>query len=222
MVDQKVLQRARVLWDYHHLGHDLQRSDVIMILGSHDVRVADRGVELFQQGFSDLLLFSGWIGRLTEDQPLFDGTTEAELFAQRALSAGISTSKIIIENSSSNTGENIRFSYELIRDKNIERVILVQKPYMERRAYATFLQQRPGSEIDVCVTSPQTSFEEYPNEAISLEEIINIMVWDLQRVIEYPAQGFQTYQEVPSVVLDAYEQLVAAWFIHSLLSWKKD
>ena len=36
---------ARTVWDYHHVGHALEKADCIIVLGSHDTRVAERGAE---------------------------------------------------------------------------------------------------------------------------------------------------------------------------------
>jgi hypothetical protein len=81
---------------------------------------------------------------------------------------------------------------------------------MERRSYATFKKHWPDKKL--IVTSPQISFEEYPTEEIPLERVINIMVGDLQRIMEYPEKGFQIYQEVPPDIRDAYDQLIASGF----------
>ena len=48
--------------------------------------------------------------------------------------------------------------------------MLVQKPYMERRSYATFKKHWPDKKL--LVTSPQISFEAYPTPEISLEKVI--------------------------------------------------
>ena len=115
---------------------------------------------------------------------------------------------ILIENESTNTGENVTFTRKLLSDLNLEvkKVIAVQKPYMERRTYATIKKQWP--EIELIVTSPQLSFEAYPTAEISLNEVINIMVGDLQRIKLYPEKGFQIYQEIPREVWAANEQLM--------------
>ena len=65
-------------------------------------------------------------------------------------------------------------------------MIIVQKPYMERRTFATFAKQRPGEKVEIYITSPQLSFEEYSDE--NVEKVINIMVGDTQRIIEYPSK----------------------------------
>ena len=68
------------------------------------------------------------------------------------------------------------------------------------------------------VTSPRISFEQYPNENLSQEEILHTMVGDLQRIIEYPKLGFQISQEVPQTVVDAMEKLIALGYTNHLIS----
>ena len=67
------------------------------------------------------------------------GSTEADVFADIARRAGVPSDKILIENRSQNTGQNYEFTSRLLADKGIklEKVIAVQKPFMERRTYAT-------------------------------------------------------------------------------------
>ncbi len=205
MISPEDKQLARILWDYHHVNHKLEKADCILVLGSHDLRVADRGAELYLQGFAPILIFSGGLGNFTQghwDEP------EADKFAKIAVSHGVPEEAILIENKSTNTGENIRFTKELLKEKGLdpENFIVVQKPYMERRSFATF--QKNWPEKKLMVTSPQISFEDYPTEEITLEKVIHILVGDLQRIKEYPSMGFQTFQEIPAEVWEAYENLV--------------
>jgi uncharacterized SAM-binding protein YcdF (DUF218 family) len=124
---------------------------------------------------------------------------------------------ILIENKSTNTGENILFTQKVLQEKklNPQSFIVVQKPYMERRSYATFKKHWPDKKL--VVTSPQISFEEYPTDEIPMEKVINIMVGDLQRIKIYPEKGFQIYQNIPTDVWDAYENLVAFGFNKHLM-----
>ena len=160
MNDKSTDELATILWEYNNIQQTVKKSDCILVLGSHDIRVAQRGAEVFLQGFAPLLIFSGNVGRLTSG--MWD-KTEAEIFANEAIKMGVPKDKILVEKSSRNSGENIAFSKKLLEDKEYEvrRIILVQKPYMLRRAYATFKKVWP--EKDVIVTAPQLSFEEYPN-----------------------------------------------------------
>uniref|UniRef100_A0A914CU45 DUF218 domain-containing protein n=1 Tax=Acrobeloides nanus TaxID=290746 RepID=A0A914CU45_9BILA len=186
------------------MSHSLEKADCILVLGSHDDRVAERAAELYLQSYAPLLIFSGGIGVLTKDWT----DTEADRFAKIAVSKGVPMEAILVENRSTNTGENILFTRKILEENGLDpkSFIVVQKPYMEKRSYATFKKHWPDKIL--MVTSPQISFEEYPTEEIPIDHVINIMVGDLQRIKEYPAKGFQIYMEVSDDVWDAWKRLV--------------
>lgn len=196
------------------MGHKIVPSDCILVLGSHDRRVAARGAELYLQGLAPVLVFSGGLGRLTKEMW---SETEADLFARIAINMGVPKEAILVENCSTNTGENILFTQQLLQAEGLDpqAFIVVQKPYMERRSYATFKRHWPSK--DLLVTSPQIHFEDYPTEEIPMEKVISIMVGDLQRIKCYPEKGFQVYQEIPDGVWEAFEQLVAMGFDQHLI-----
>lgn len=206
MSDSLVDELARKIWDYHHLNHQPEKSDIILALGSNDVRVAEYAAELYLQGFAPLLMFSGNVGALTRE--LFT-RPEAEVFADIAVQQGVPRECILTECESTNTGENIKFSRRLLAARGLDPAsfLLVQKPYMERRAYATFMKQWPGKKV--IVTSPPIAFADYPNATLPKDRVISIMVGDLQRLRIYPALGFQIEQEIPDDVWQACEQLIA-------------
>ncbi len=214
MIAPEILELAKKLWQYHLMNHTLEKSDCILVLGSHDLRVAERGAELYLQGWAPLLIFSGGLGNFTKDMWQ---EKEADLFAKVALEMGVPKEAILIENKSTNTGENIQFTQQLLQKQNLnpESFIVVQKPYMERRSYATFKKHWPDKKL--VVTSPQISFEDYPNPEIPLERVITIMAGDLQRIKFYPQKGFQIYQEIPTDVWQAFETLVAAGYDQHLM-----
>jgi len=215
MITQQVLAEAKKLWDYHHMHHTPTQSDCILALGSHDLRVADRAAALYLEGWAPILVLSGGLGYLTKG---LWKDPEADLFARIALDKGVPAEAIFIENKSTNTGENIQFTRKLLDEKGLHpnRFLLVQKPYMERRSYATFKKQWPDK--DLLVTSPQIAFEDYANDEIPMERVINSMVGDLQRIRIYPAKGFQIPQDIPDEVWTAYEKLVAWGFTKHLAS----
>ena len=196
---------ARAIWDYMLLGHELVPSDLILVLGSNDVRVAEHGARLFLRGLAPLMVCSGDVGRLTATR---FSRSEAETFAGVAVASGVPREAILLETRATNTGENIVFTRELlaVRGMHPRRVILVQKPYMERRAYATFLRQWPGPEA--LVTSPPIPFDDYCTPELPRDLVINILVGDLQRMKLYAERGFQAPQPVPEEVWAAFEELV--------------
>jgi hypothetical protein len=206
------------VWAYHHLNHQLSHADAILVLCSHDKIVANRGAELFLEGWAPLLIFAGGLGSITSrlwQEP------EADQFAKIAVAMGVPQDRILIENRSTNTGENILFTKQLLLQRRLDpqKFIVVQKPYMERRSYATFRKLWP--EKDVIVTSPQLSLDEYlsagSHDALTSDDVISIMVGDLQRIRLYPEKGFQIHQDIPDDVWQAYEELVRAGFDTHLL-----
>ena len=207
MTNSRVL--AEQLWRYHQLNHSLEKADAILVLCSHDKKVAERGAELFLDGWAPVLIFSGGLGTITSEMWT---ESEADQFAAVAVDLGVPVEKILIENRSTNTGENVLFTRRLLAEKELdpEKFILVQKPYMERRAYATFRKLWP--EKKVLVTSPQVSFadylNEYTNKELTSDDVISIMVGDLQRIKLYPEKGFQIHQAIPGEIWAAYEELV--------------
>jgi len=209
MITPEAIALAQQLWDYHHMNHQPAKADCILALGSHDLRVADRAAELYLQGWAPLVIMSGGLGNFTQDMWT---ETEADQFAAIAMQKGVPADAVLIENKSTNTGENILFTHQLLKANRLDpqNFIVVQKPYMERRSYATFKKHWPDKNL--LVTSPQIPFAEYATEEIPLERVINIMIGDLQRIKLYPAKGFQIYQEIPAGVWDAYKRLVAMGF----------
>ncbi len=214
MNNQHIDQLAQIIWDYHQLHHTLQPSDLILALGSNDTRVAEYAADLYLQGFAPFVLFSGNVGALTKDQFT---KPEAEVFTDIALQKGVPAAAILQEPESRNTGENIEFSRRVLAAQGLNpaSIILVQKPYMERRAFATFRQRWP--EKNVRVTSPPIPFSDYPNEVLPKDKVINIMIGDLQRIKFYPSLGFQIAQEIPDEVWQAYETLIALGYDQHLM-----
>jgi uncharacterized SAM-binding protein YcdF (DUF218 family) len=184
-----------------------------MVLCSHDTSVAEYAAQLFLDEWAPLLIFSGGAGAITKR--MFT-EAEADRFAAIAIGVGVPADRIIVENQSTNTGENVQFTRELLAARLIDArsFILVQKPYMERRTFATF--RRVWPEPNVCVTSPRVSLDQYltsyANEALSADDVISIMVGDLQRIRLYPDKGFQIPQPIPDEVWVAFRELVAAGY----------
>lgn len=213
-ITPEITALAKTLWDYHHMNHRLVKSDMILALGSHDLRVANRAAQLYLEGWAPLLVCSGGLGNLTSG---IWTESEADKFAAIAIQMGVPVEAILVESKSTNTGENIIFTEKLLRERGIDpqSFIVVQKPYMERRSYATF--KKHWSDKNVVITSPQLTFEEYPSDDIPVDRVIEIMAGDLQRIKEYPAKGFQIHQDIPDDVWQAFERLVELGFDQHLI-----
>jgi uncharacterized SAM-binding protein YcdF (DUF218 family) len=210
VVSPAVLEASRTLWNFHLIYNKLSPADLIVGLGSYDLRVADHCARLLGEGFADRILFTGksgnWTGGLYQ-------TSEAEAFATRAMELGVSTEAILIEPKATNIGENIRYARNIAGDA-VKRIIIVTKPQTQRRAFATVRAQWPN--VEAMVTAPPTSFEQQPTNAYPLDNFINEMVGDVQRLIDYPAKGYQIPQSIPAHVADAFDFLVKAGYHNHL------
>jgi uncharacterized SAM-binding protein YcdF (DUF218 family) len=218
MMDSTTRALVETIWNYHHMHQPLSKADAILVLCSHDVIVAERGAQLFLDGWAPLLMFSGGLGTITRR---FWTEPEADQFAAIAVRMGVPRDRILIENRSTNTGENVRFTRALLAERGIDPAsfIVVQKPYMERRTYATFRKVWP--EKAFVVTSPQVGLDDYlasySHTTLTVDEVISIMVGDLQRIRLYGENGFQIPQDIPADVWEAYEELVRRGYTSRLI-----
>ena len=176
--------------------------------------MAERAAEVFHEGWAPLVVFSGHLGAFTSETWT---RSEAHVFADVAAARGVPRDRMLLEDRSTNTGENVAFSRTLLAAHGVRprRVIALQKPYMERRTLATFQQVWP--EVEVIVSSPRLGFDEYAPEGPAREDAIHVMVGDLQRLVVYAERGFSSRQEIPPEVAAAYDRLVAAGYTRRLV-----
>lgn len=221
-----LLADGQTLFDFLRMSDepDLVPADAILVLGSNDVRVAHRAAELYALGLAPLVVFSGARGAFTESLE----STEAEWLAAAARERGVPDGCILCEPSATNTGENIRFSRTLLAAHygseelaDSKRYIVVQKPFMLRRSWATFKRQWPGGPHFQVAAPTHAKLEDYVDASIGmpLELIIEAMVGDTQRLLFYAAvKDFQVEVTVPDVVWAALGRLVGLGYTRHLCS----
>jgi uncharacterized SAM-binding protein YcdF (DUF218 family) len=204
MISAEAWADAQRIWDFHQMHHTPRPCSVAIGLGSHDLGVADTTVDLYRRGMAPLIVFTGSTSPTTRERM---PRGEAVHYRERALELGVPGSAVLVEPRARNTGENIRFSRELLEGTGVEvsSVLLVSKPYEERRAYATARKLWPEVEI-VCASTPMT-FGEYVDSIGDSRLVIDMLVGALQRLLIYPKQGFMISQTVPDDVAAAYERL---------------
>ncbi|RZB18413.1 YdcF family protein [Streptomyces sp. F001] len=206
---------ARRVWDYHQMGHSPRPCSVAIGLGSHDLGVADTAVDLYKRGMAPLLLFTGATSPTTRERM---PRGEAVHYQERAIELGVPSTAVLVEPRARNTGENIRFSRELLEEAGIEvsSVLLISKPYEERRAYATA--RKLWAEVEVISASTPMTLDQYVDSIGNARLVIDMLVGALQRLMIYPEQGFMISQPVPADVSEAYERLCQAGYTSRLLA----
>lgn len=203
-MENEIIKHVNNIWNYHNIKNELKKVDFILVMGSADDRVAIHAAYLYLLNYSDTIVTSGGFGKVTKNT---HAIAEGDRFAKIIEKMNVPSTKIIIENEATNSGENLTFSRKKLLDlnHNFKSGILVTKPYMKRRAYATAKKQWP--EIDWIISAPDLSLECYVNELITFELTVNLMVGDLQRIKLFAKNGLQIKQHIPKSVWESYEFL---------------
>lgn len=219
MISARALSDAQLLWDFQRMGHKPRPCSVAIGLGSHDIGVADTTADLYHRGMAPLIVFTGANSPTTRERM---PRGEAEHYRERALALGVPESAILVEPHARNTAENIRLSRALLNDRGlpVTSVLLVSKPYEERRAYATARKVWPDVEI-VSASSPMP-FDEYLQTIQDTGLVLDMLVGAQQRLLIYPQQGHMIDQNIPAAVQAAYERLRADGFTSRLVPGEHD
>ncbi|MEU8462670.1 YdcF family protein [Streptomyces sp. NPDC029003] len=206
---------AELLWDFQQMHHELRPCSVAIGLGSHDLGVAEVTADLYHRGMAPLIVFTGATSRTTRERM---PRGEAEHYRERALQLKVPASAILVEPNARNTGENIRFCRELLADRgvHVQSVLLVSKPYEERRAYATVRKLWP--EIEVISASAPVGLPEYVDSIGDPRLVLDMLVGAQERLLVYPQQGFMIDSKVPDRVISAYKRLRSGGFTSRIVS----
>lgn len=210
-MDARTRTDANTIWEYMRLKHEPEGADCMLILGSRDDRVAMHAAGVSRIYDYPAVMITGGISHTQDLLATGWGEQSEALHFAEVYKRHQGRGEPILEQHATNTGQNAIFTYELLvtLDQTPKSILLVTKPYMERRALVTFEAQYPDKETVIRVCSQNVMLEEYCNKEQPFELVINIMVGDLQRIIEYPKRGLQTPQVIPEYVMQAYEYLLS-------------
>ena len=207
-ITRQIFADAELIYNFMAESPELpKQADLILAAGTQDLRVADHAAALYLKGLAPIIVCSGGFGKVTAK--VFS-KPEAELFAERCIENGVPSDAIVVEDRSTNTGENFRFSKELCEAFAVKVGIIACKPYMARRAWATGTRQWP--EVRWHASGMPLGYEDYPTKTITREDTIQLMVGDLQRLQVYEKLGFQVHTDIPETIWNAWKRLVKAGF----------
>jgi uncharacterized SAM-binding protein YcdF (DUF218 family) len=214
MVSEHALSLARIIWDYHYLRQRPLPADVLIALGTNDLRVAEFAADLCLEGYAPLLVCTGGMAHHDDLLATAWDKTEAEMYAEVAVRRGVPRDRILLETRALNTAENIRFTRELL-PRPPRNILIAVKPFMQRRVLATLAVEWPG--MPAALASPDMTLDDYFTPELTPEKIINILMGDLQRVWVYAKKGWSAPQEIPAEVRKAYDELAAMGFTKHLI-----
>lgn len=123
-------------------GVDCGKVDAIVAISGGDTSARTTGaIELYKNGWADLLVFSG----AAQDKT---GPSNAEAMKRQALQQGVPLDAILVDETSETTKQNAVNTNDLFEEKGISSVILVTSPYHQRRAGLEF-GQLAGSKVKI-------------------------------------------------------------------------
>jgi len=203
------------------MGQAIMPADVLVVLGSRDDRVANYAATLLENSIAPICVVTGGIAHGHDLLATkWQEGSEAEHFAGIMLSLGVAEDRIYIEDNATNTGQNALFTYDVLTREHIHAssILVVTKLYMERRALATFQVQWPDQETVIRVCSVAQTIDQYCSDEQPLDAVVNIMVGDLERIIEYPKRGLSKQQQVPANVAKAFGMLKNLGYTNHLIN----
>jgi len=217
-MDPEALRLARIIWDYHQLHQEPVPAEVIVALGTNDLRVAEFAANLCLRGYGKTLVCTGGFAHQADLLATPWPKTEAEMYADVAERCGVPRDRILLETRATNTAENIRFARDLLTARGIRprNIVIAVKPFMQRRVWATLAVE--WSQMPATLASPAMTLDEYFTEDLPAGKVIHIMVGDLQRIWVYARRGWSAPQPIPADVLKAYHGLVALGFTQHLIA----
>jgi uncharacterized SAM-binding protein YcdF (DUF218 family) len=210
--DARVAAPLRVAWDYMRLVHQPQPAEAILTLGSFDPQAAVHAASLWKAGLAPVVIMSGGVAHRGGLLDTGWDRSEARVFADVAVGEGVPRDAVLLEERAQNTGDNFVFGVAIAEQANIwpKKLLVVAKPYMTRRGFATGRKLKP--EIELLMQCEQIDVVDYFAREPDPERTMLALVGDLHRIIVYPRLGFQIAQDVPAEVVDALGRLVAAGY----------
>jgi len=174
----------------------LKKVDVLVLLGNSIPYTIKCVVDAYKNNLCDSILINGGIGHSTEilrnqirkderfDCIEVENRAEANIFFDIMTKIyNIPANKIIVENQSTNCGDNALKAIALLDELHISysSLLLIQDPTMQLRTYASFLKYTDNRKVKVMNYSP---FIPVLDNNLKLTNTDIDGIWDEQRYIE--------------------------------------
>lgn len=202
--DAALRDAVATLLDYLAIEDDLHEADVIWALGSNDVHVPERAVECYGANLAPWIVCSGGNGHRWADL----STTEADLFRDTAVAAGVPAERIVVEARSTNTAENVLYTMPILASRGIDvrSAVLITIPPFQRRASLTVNTHQPALR---CLNAPARWGDPAVWSAADLERCAQLCIGEIDRLQDYPRRGFIRFDPatIPARVIDAADSI---------------
>lgn len=215
--------------------YNVEKADIIILFGGSIIQGWDIAAKAFKSGTAGQILISGGIGHTTnelwhvisENFPDIDALNrpEADIIADYfKLIHGID--KPLIENQSTNCGNNVTFALNVLKEKSIlpKNIIIIQDSTMQQRMDATFKKFLENENINIINFAPYVAKVKADQNILkfepphikgmwSMEKYINLLMGEIPRLSDnengYGPKGknFIASVNIPETVLKAFNYL---------------
>jgi hypothetical protein len=198
-------KQAYKLFNYLYLQNKPRKSDLIIGFGHFDLKIPRKCADLYLQGYGSKILFTGGIGAGTADLQKPEARAFFDILKQGY--PDIPEEDILIEDQSTNTGENIEFSANIVKqnselnfdDENFS-AILVANAVRQKRVDLTWQKHYPQSIVYNC--PPQTTMEEeYELFQSKNRDLTELILSEIDKIKHYPAKGYIKKEKIPQEIL---------------------
>ncbi len=220
---------------FQRLGQ--RQVDLLILLGSAVLSVAEMAGKAMQMGVARRLMIVGGIGHSTDllrcavaSHPVYhtvpvSGRPEAAILADiLADHYHVPLGQILIEEQSTNCGDNARASLQVLGSLTWQpqHVLLMQDPTMQRRTHAAFAHEwrrQPTELISFAAFVPQVKegtdsiefLEPDMGKAWEMSRFLSLLLGEIPRLRDDASgygpkgRGFIAHVDIPDQVLAAYE-----------------
>lgn len=198
-------EKFRSLFNYLNLKVEPQKADIIIGFGHFDLKIPKRCAKLYQKGYAPKILFTGGIGAGTADLQKPEARAFFDILKQDY--PEIPEEDVLIEDQSTNTGENIEFSVNIVKqnsdlnfdDENFS-AILVANAVRQKRVDLTWQKHYPQSIVYNC--PPHTTLEqEYELFQSKNRDLTELILSEIDKIKHYPAKGYIKEEKIPEKIL---------------------
>lgn len=124
--------------------------DVIVVLGGGSETRVKRGVELYDLGYAEKMIFTGGRVKVAGLRETYAG-----LLGEEALRLGVPREAIILEARSTSTYEDALYTREIMARQRFDSAIIVTESYHARRALQSFRKVFAGRDIELIPSSAE-------------------------------------------------------------------
>ena len=187
--------------------------DAIVGFGTFDLGLPRLCGDLYQRGCAPWLIFTGGIGAGTADL----GQPEADAWRTELKRSHphLPAECLILENRSTNTAENIRFTAELLQRDHparafgagIRRVIGVASPSRLRRVALTWRKLQPTVPL-LRMRPPAATYA--TEQALYTAKGFDYdahLAGEIERIIDYAERGWTAREPLPALIAAAYREI---------------